>query len=384
MISRLIALCMVVGGPLGLMLMGSVSANEMEHAVAQIEWLEKRGGYFNPKLSFAPLGSLPSAAKGVFTTEDIKQGETLLVLPQSAILGSGKESFERDHDFCETARNLLRQYRLGEKSEYWPYVNHVFSNNIRGRLPSQWSDEGKELLKFIKTDDLKPWKPTGVSYRGRCKDDDYEDPLIEDAYFITLSRSWDDKLLPVYDMMSHRNGNWTNVDSNSAHRGKDIVVFAVRDVKAGEQMYLSYNECSDCENYAYTYGLPDLVKDYGFVEQYPQRWIFPGPGKPMVFDLDVKDGLDGKPELYVTWRRNSKPKKKRKEEKIEFLEVHLDRLDMIKDKVYEEAMKLRDHERSVNLEFYETMKTALKYGIADSRGEPIKQVVCMEPTCEVQ
>ena len=44
---------------------------------------------------------------------------------------------------------------------------------------------------------------------------------------------------------------------------------ALRDIRAGEQLYLSYNECTDCmyeRDYAYTYVLPYILRDYGFVE----------------------------------------------------------------------------------------------------------------------
>ena len=48
---------------------------------------------------------------------------------------------------------------------------------------------------------------------------------------------------------------------------------ALRDIRAGEQLYLSYNECTDCmyeRDYAYTYVLQYILRDYGFVEvRYP-------------------------------------------------------------------------------------------------------------------
>ena len=48
-------------------------------------------------------------------------------------------------------------------------------------------------------------------------------------------------------------------------------MFASRDVKAGKKLYLSYNECIDCDytvEYAMRYNLLDILKDYGFVDQY--------------------------------------------------------------------------------------------------------------------
>ena len=67
----------------------------------------------------------------------------------------------------------------------------------------------------------------------------------------------------------------SQVDSTSAHDAdRDVAVYATRDIEANEQLYLSYNECEDCD-FALTYGLPDIVRDFGFVEDYPRRFIFP-------------------------------------------------------------------------------------------------------------
>ena len=38
-------------------------------------------------------------------------------------------------------------------------------------------------------------------------------------------------------MINHRNGKWLNVESTTAHAGKDIRVYALRDIKKGEQLW---------------------------------------------------------------------------------------------------------------------------------------------------
>ena len=74
--------------------------------------------------------------------------------------------------------------------------------------------------------------------------------------------------------MSHRNGWYLNSESNNVHEGEDIEVTAKRYIYAGEQIYTSYNMCEDCGGRALTYGTPEILREYGFVEQMPQNWIF--------------------------------------------------------------------------------------------------------------
>ena len=42
----------------------------------------------------------------------------------------------------------------------------------------------------------------------------------------------------------------------------------MRDIKAGEQIYNSYNLCESCGGRTKSYGTPEILRDYGFVEQY--------------------------------------------------------------------------------------------------------------------
>jgi hypothetical protein len=44
----------------------------------------------------------------------------------------------------------------------------------------------------------------------------------------------------------------------------------LQEIEAGEEIYLSYNQFHDCEGWWHEYGTPEMFRDYGFVEQYPQ------------------------------------------------------------------------------------------------------------------
>lgn len=263
MMERVLLLTVLVG-------FGSASNSKVNLGQAQIEWLRSRGGFFHSKLELQPLfkDDPSNSPVGVFTTADIREDETLIILPQKCLLTSEGGSGET----CDTARNLMKQRELGDKSEFAPYVNYIFDGKHKGHLPSSWSDAGKELLHTVIGSELPPEYVSDISFEEDCGGTGAE--AEEEAYLLVVRRSWDDKMLPVYDMCNHRNGKWKNVDSNSAHKGEDITVYATRDIKAGEQLYLSYNECADCD-FAHTYALPEMVRDFGFVEELPRRFVFP-------------------------------------------------------------------------------------------------------------
>ena len=173
-------------------------------------------------------------------------------------------------------------------------------------------------------------------------------------------------MLPVVDMLNHRNGRWRNVDTNSAHDLEDIQLFALRDISAGEQLYLSYNECTDCCCYANTYVLPNMLKDYGFIEQYPQRWnfadswlIFEVDNELCNFDQNESLADATKQELTVTWI-SEKPDSEDKD----ILHDHLVYLEEMKAEVQAKANALvSEHERSITIGFYNALVTALDLAI---------------------
>lgn len=180
------------------------------------------------------------------------------------------------------------------------------------------------------------------------------------------------------------------MDSNSAHEGKDIKVYALRDIAADEQLHLSYNECTDCCCYANTYVLPHFVRDYGFVEQYPQRWNFEKSW--LIFEVDeVYDGGDDAGDeanpsnmLTVLWIKEPDDSAKF------FLLGHLVRLDKMRDDVISKAGALvSEHERSVILGFYDALVTALDLAItstSSSQDDDENGRVCVEgneDSCDV-
>lgn len=59
---------------------------------------------------------------GVFARDDIKKGETLMVIPQAYLVTSGGSK-----DMCDTACNLVKERKLGKDSKYLPYIDYVLN-----------------------------------------------------------------------------------------------------------------------------------------------------------------------------------------------------------------------------------------------------------------
>ena len=346
----------------------SVTPTTASAAEEQINWIQSRGGYYSPKIEYRNLvENDKSSPLGMFLSEAVGEGETLMLIPKECLFTTGKSPAE-SKDTCDTVRNLAHHHELGESSEFYPYVKYCFDKRHVGDLPATWSKEGKELIeRIVGENELLPYLMiTEMTYENVCGNDSSATPLVRDAYNHVLRRSWDDIMIPVFDMVNHRNGKWKNVDSNSAHEEEDINVFALRDIAKGEQLYLSYNECEDCENYAHTYVLPHILRDYGFVEDYPRRWSF--FDNELLFQLEENDGdknHGSASNLKVVWlgeEGDGEADEEYCEMVLPLLYGHLFRVKSIK--VVEIAETLSsEHERFMSIRFHSALVTALEHVI---------------------
>ena len=195
-------------GGLGLAAAAAALSPE-EHLSAQIDWIRAKGGYYSSKIEYRNLvRGDPHSPLGMFLGANVDEGEVLMVIPKECVLTSGE-------DTCATVRRLAKERQLGEKSAFHPYVRYVFDPRHDGDLPSEWSDEGIALLEAIAGEELFEdsfsRNVRGLTYEGECGLRDA--PALEKAaYRHVLRRSWDDKMVPVYDMVNHRNPPYRNVD----------------------------------------------------------------------------------------------------------------------------------------------------------------------------
>jgi len=212
----------------------------------------------------------------------------------------------------------------------------------------------------------------------------------QDALLFLTSRGWNDKLLPIVDMLNHINGPARNVEVtpiDDSSPPKDVAAYTSRDVKAGEQLQYSYSECFDetCDfgKIKYDFHTQTIFKEYGFVELYPQRWYLGGTFEDKtdpdgVQELTVEVDRDGATnELILRWifqTPNSAT--------LEWVQTQLDRLLSIESEIRERVASLAEavgkefgedlqdifnveHERYTILEYFEgyvmMLRLALKH-----------------------
>ncbi|KAG7366650.1 SET methyltransferase domain containing protein [Nitzschia inconspicua] len=251
-----------------------------------VNWLiSKPNGYFSDKV----LWTKTEMGYNMHAAEDIPKDTTLMIIPQAALITSDGTDEE-----CITISKMMKEYEKGEASEFYPYIRYLFGGHeggtSTGLLPTTWSEPAKDLLKQMVGTDLYPKQFEKSQKRILVDCQEFIDrkelesmsketaQKWQDAFIFWVSRSWSDKMVPILDMINHRNGKWLNVESTTAHSGQDIRVYALRDIKKGEQLWNTYNECldEDC-NYGrikYSYITQHILMDYGFVEAYPRRFIF--------------------------------------------------------------------------------------------------------------
>lgn len=331
------------------------------------EWFVANGGSMNSKVEMRrEFPDNPTSRFGMFAVADMAIDELLIHIPRKVLLDAGDNDNDYDGLSCATAFNLIAEIKKGNESFFYPYAKYLASQS-KGQLPSHWSDAGKALLYKVmaiddddKTNDLPPSDVTewiSDEWYNRCKGSKNIDD--EHAALLVVQRSWDDLLIPVYDMISHRNGKWLNTKSNSVHKKKDIVVTASRDIKAGEELYMSYNFCIDCGGRASTYGTAEIFRDYGFVESYPQRWFFGKHGKRKIsFELDESD--DG---LKVKWLADE-PWRKAKNFMVKSLHRLLN-LDFIQFDFLVDSSAIPASELSTIRSYRNTMINALQHALDD-------------------
>jgi spermidine synthase len=382
---------------------------------------------------------------GVFATEEIQKGEVLLEIPRTLVLQPGLPTIgdrvvvENQHRpcvvtgidptddsyrvwcpgykqeihgidvdsishedvpvNCALVRLLASEMRLGDRSAYAPYVSYL--NSLpRSKVPAAWSASGQRLLLEVlghaKDDEegdnddkeqapvLPPEDPLhGVKtdWHHRCGGS-ASSALEEAAYYMVKQRSWDDLMVPVFDMMSHRNGRWTNtdnmpflgVDDDDEDKPEDerasitIKVFANRTIRKGEEIYTSYNMCQDCVGRLESlYGTAEILRDYGFVEDYPRRFDFEDENGRISFDMDYRyDEVSGesKDEVVLNWIGDPPSFTA-----VQSLYESLDRLRKLNETTLSDpALAVPSHELSMIQQYVDALIAAMTKAIATAHG----------------
>ena len=264
-----------------------------------VSWIRSEGGVFNTKLGIRQVRSGDaSSIHGVIANEDIQRGEIILEVPRHLLISLEDETEEdrTEIDFnCDVVEAFAEELRLGSESQYAPYLDYLLEARRRSTIPSAWSDAGKDLLTLVlgrngdNEEYLPPYSPFRWKEEGwREECDGSDDPLEEFSVMLFAQLEWKNFIIPGYDLIRHRNGRWLNTESDDPRNEElSFKVTASRDIMAGEEVYISEYSFESSE----PYGTPEILCDQGFVEQYPQRWVF--EDEWMGFDIDTVYGNDG-------------------------------------------------------------------------------------------
>ena len=256
-----------------------------------ISWVRSRGGSFSDKLEIRRVDPTdPTSYMGVFVREPIEAKESLFVIPRDCYIDVFDTAAEMDPEdenvdaayqgnLCKLATKLMEEMKRGKESEYAPYIAYLRTQKP-GQLPANWSEEGKDLLRRVAIPgspivDWIDWNFKGEKYdcignksHGESKIS-FEEHMVE----MTVQRCFDTALIPIWDMVNHDNGK-INTENDSMYEAEGLRVRAARNLETGEEVLASYDKCLDCKGVDEFWGTPEILKDFGFVENYPHRWVF--------------------------------------------------------------------------------------------------------------
>jgi hypothetical protein len=148
-------------------------------------------------------------------------------------------------------------------------------------------------------------------------------------------------------------------------RGSYHQVTAKKDIQPGEQIHNSYNMCDECGGRSDGYGTPEIFRDYGFIEDFPQRWDLDDLG--VFFDL-LKVEND---TIVISWEKGNRPEEKVAiEDAMQALTKELRRLYKVRHVLWKEEWKdgqptIPQNEWDSLWEYHQAIVTAISYAIND-------------------
>ena len=232
----------------------------LEEAKAIYEWVSKtKDAYVNPKVEVRrEIPGDPSSPMGVYATETIEVGEDIVIIPYDILIETDNYKEPVSQLMCGSVRAVAREMRLGAESRVGPYAVYL-NGEKEASIPSTWSKPAQDLLLQVLTTDkgelLPPERPVNYvrEWAQRCRGD-INDEIAVQALVMVVARADDAIMIPAYDNINHRNGNWTNANTFANDEEEWHKTVAEKTIAAGEQLYISYNMCDDCGGRAHEYG----------------------------------------------------------------------------------------------------------------------------------
>lgn len=329
---------------------------------ALVDWLQGFEGSIVETEKFEIVKRIPSDETlnpefDFVATQDIPEGTVLMEIPQAAMIGldldankverlekSGRidEEYQDQVSICMAVEEIVKKRREGINSVHHPYLEFVFgSGNPIGRRPSSWTDSIQTFFWGMIGQFNTAYTPAEEAHNFihalSCEDymevvNQYKEPTekgedsVEDMAHDYFSRhAWGTSLIPLFDMIPHRNGKWKNIEArfvemetntpisikprprrfhlfrredNKSNSDMKLVVYAHKDIQRGEPLRVSLNQCEHlgCEILKFKYTSSEILADTGIIEEYPRRWFLrtdPEDNHDFVFDVDLTDDETG-------------------------------------------------------------------------------------------
>eukprot|EP00537_Pseudo-nitzschia_pungens_P010325 CAMPEP_0172389996 /NCGR_PEP_ID=MMETSP1061-20121228/6753_1 /TAXON_ID=37318 /ORGANISM="Pseudo-nitzschia pungens, Strain cf. pungens" /LENGTH=1559 /DNA_ID=CAMNT_0013120265 /DNA_START=57 /DNA_END=4736 /DNA_ORIENTATION=+ len=365
-----------------------------------------------------------------YATEDIPQGTILMEIPKAAMIGGDfgtkrqQKALERffetnptdETEFipaCMVLERIVNEQEKGPNSHLYPFLQYLFGEgNPQGKQPATWSDKGKFVFWGMMGQEGAIFTPNKHRDKHRhstactvykelskiphtipiTKDSGNEAKAtrenLENAAFSYFAKhAWGLDLIPLFDMIPHRNGVWKNIEAkfvdvesgetigvkdrkkrfeplqvnkatdDEAMKEYKLVAYAHRDIKAGEPLRVSYNQCEHlgCEGLQYSYNSGHLIADGGFVEDYPRRFhleIDPfeseGDEQNFVVEIDL-DPVTGEKKFAMLKR----PGNKEALYEVSAIVASLDRWTNVKEEIDEHTVTMEPYERATTVAYHE-------------------------------
>jgi len=359
-----------------------------------IEWLRANGAYINEKLEVKHVvPNDPSSPRGVFATKDMDIGETLCSIPSPLILKPRKELIEglpSDYEDCGAANAVMEAISGDEITPYGQYL----LQQPNGYIPSFWSEAGKDLLvEMLKSKSSEPLtaSPTGLDHDElpphgvqlfldgweKWCGGDIDNQLYVKAVMLREARADYKYMIPFYDMFNHSNKKYNMEHKYDYYKNHDqieqtgAVFVTTQPIKAGGEVYNSYNRCNICQEAFDWHGTPEMFAQFGFVEALPQRWLF--DFARVKFDLDWKGGDETSGEIVVNFL--VPPSKKG----MVLLQGELDRLKTFstihRSNTYNDYDGMSKYEWEKLWEYYNALYAALSNAIGQGNAAALSDEV---------
>ena len=432
-----------------------------------LKWLLDKGGYWNPKQYIGR--SDPSGLRGVIAGEFIEDDEVLVEIPWEAVItpfhykkdqdgnqdegsttpkdttnwdeslgGSILHPHDRRFANCDIAVKLneeLSKIQTRQEdgdgddgndnissSDYGPYVSEL-QKTVQDHydlLPAHWSKHGQQLLSNVlgisEHDDrtngndgqiLPPLPPHDMFFEKFPWKSTCEQVSSKEAVLLVMTHGEEFGMVPVTDKYNSRGGKYEGAyfkHSGNPERTVALQIRASRDLEPNESITTTYYDDEPM-------GVPELLRDYGYIEPYPQKFIFHFQNIGFIVSEEEQDDDDdndvegdnefkGKRLLKIEWldrfsgRRYIHPKKQTRTEgraptntvgelyhALSYLHRQYDRLvnvcptlETVKaeknskeesNEQQQDGRPLSEHEISMTTRFCSTMLRALEAALVD-------------------